>query len=106
MSQHSTYDALRHFADSWALLAMLAWSRFDGLLLVRTAVLALAYLPARDPRLAGLPHDLDWLITVVRAKVTPWVLTLTLIALIAAAWGTRRDRAPGCSPRASAGSPP
>ena len=23
MSVHSTYDALRHFADSWALLAML-----------------------------------------------------------------------------------
>ena len=23
MSTHSTYDALRHFADSWALLAML-----------------------------------------------------------------------------------
>lgn len=96
------YDGL-----GWALLATLAWSRFDGLLLARTAVLALAYLPARDPRLAGLPHDLDWLVTVVRAKVTPWVLTLTLIALIAAAaWGTRRDRAPGCSPRASAGSRP
>jgi hypothetical protein len=99
------YDGL-----GWALLAMLtwtaAWPGFDGPLLVRTTVLALAYLPARDPRLAGLPRDLDWLITVVRAKVTPWVLTLTLIALIVAAWGTRRDRAPGCSPRASAGSPP
>ena len=23
MSDHSTYEALRHFADSWALLAML-----------------------------------------------------------------------------------
>jgi cytochrome c oxidase cbb3-type subunit 4 len=23
VSQHSTYEALRHFADSWALLAML-----------------------------------------------------------------------------------
>jgi cytochrome c oxidase cbb3-type subunit 4 len=23
VSEHSTYDALRHFADSWALLAML-----------------------------------------------------------------------------------
>lgn len=96
------YDGL-----GWALVATLTWSRFDGLLLVRTSVLALAYLPARDPRLAGLPHDLDWLITVVRAKVTPWALTLTLIALIVAAtWGSRRDRAPGCSPREPAGSPP
>jgi hypothetical protein len=96
------YDGL-----GWALIALLPWSRFDGLLLARTSVLALAYLPARDPRLAGLPHDLGWLITVVRAQITPWVLTLTLMALIAAAaWGTRRDRAPGCSPRAPAGSPP
>lgn len=23
MSEHSTYEAMRHFADSWALLAML-----------------------------------------------------------------------------------
>jgi hypothetical protein len=95
------YDGL-----GWATIALLAWSRFDGLLLVRTGVLALAYLPARDPRHAGLPHDLDWLVTVVRAQVTPWALTLTLIALIAAAtrWSPRAQ-APGCSPRAPAGSP-
>ncbi|MGI5223690.1 polyprenol phosphomannose-dependent alpha 1,6 mannosyltransferase MptB [Actinoallomurus sp. CA-142502] len=95
------YDGL-----GWATVALLAWSRFDGLLLVRTGVLALAYLPARDPRHAGLPHDLDWLVTVVRAQVTPWALTLTLIALIAAAarWSPRAQ-SPGCSPRAPAGSP-
>jgi hypothetical protein len=96
------YDGL-----GWATVALLAWSGFDWLLLARTCVLALAYLPARDPRLAGLPHHLDWLITVVRARVTPWVLTLILIALLAAAahWSPRR-RAPGRSPRAPAGSPP
>jgi hypothetical protein len=95
------YDGL-----GWAMLALLAWSAFDWLLLARTAVLALAYLPARDPRLAGLPHRLDWLITVVRAQVTPWVLTLTLIALIAvAARWSPRAQSPGCSPRAPAGSP-
>jgi hypothetical protein len=96
------YDGL-----GWATVALLGSSWFDGILLARTCVLALAYLPARDPRLAGLPHDLDWLITVVRAQVTPWVLTLTLIALIAAAarWSPRAQ-APGCSPRAPAGSPP
>jgi hypothetical protein len=95
------YDGL-----GWATVALLAWSRFDGLLLVRTGVLALAYLPARDPRHAGLPHELDWLVTVVRAQVTPWALTLTLIALIVAAtrWSPRAQ-APGCSPRAPAGSP-
>jgi hypothetical protein len=95
------YDGL-----GWAMLALLAWSAFDWLLLARTAVLALAYLPARDPRLAGLPHRLDWLITVVRAQVTPWALTLILIALIAmAARWSPRTRSPGCSPRAPAGSP-
>jgi hypothetical protein len=96
------YDGL-----GWATIALLAWSRFDWILLARTCVLALAYLPARDPRLAGLPHDLDWLITVVRARVTPWVLTLTVIALIvAAARWSPPTRAPGRSPRAPAGSPP
>jgi Glycosyltransferase family 87 len=95
------YDGL-----GWATIALLTWSRFDWPLLARTAVLALAYLPARDPRLAGLPHRLDWLITVVRAQVTPWALTLILIALIAMAarWSPRAP-APGCSPRAPAGSP-
>ncbi len=96
------YDGL-----GWATLALLAVSGFDGLLLARTSVLALAYLPARDPRLAGLPHRLDWLITVVRAQVTPWVLTLTLTVLIVAAlWWSPRARSPGCSPPARAGSPP
>ncbi|MDN3352980.1 hypothetical protein [Actinomadura sp. DC4] len=96
------YDGL-----GWATIALLAWSRFDWLLLARTSVLALAYLPARDPRLAGLPHRLDWLITVVRAQITPWVLALTLIALIAvAARWSPRAQSPGCSPRAPAGSPP
>ena len=42
------YDGL-----GWATLALLAWSGFDWLLLARTSVLALAYLPARDPRLGG-----------------------------------------------------
>jgi alpha-1,6-mannosyltransferase len=96
------YDGL-----GWATIALLAWSRFDWLLLARTGVLALAYLPARDPRLAGLPHELDWLVTVVRAEITPWALTSTLIALIvAAALRSPRTQAPGCSPRAPAGSPP
>jgi hypothetical protein len=96
------YDGL-----GWAAIALLAWSGFDWLLLARTSVLALAYLPARDPKLAGLPHGLGWLITVVRAQLTPWALTLILTALIAAAarW-SRRARSPGCSPRAPAGSPP
>lgn len=96
------YDGL-----GWATLALVGPSGFDRLLLARTAVLAFAYLPARDPRTAGLPHDLDWLVTVVRSRITPWALTLTLLALIVtAARRSRRTPAPGRSPRAPAGSPP
>jgi hypothetical protein len=95
------YDGL-----GWAVIALVTWSGFDWLLLARTSALALAYLPARDPRLAGLPHGLDWLVTVVRAKVTPGVLTLTLIALaVTAARRPGRMPSPGCSPRTPAGSP-
>ncbi|MEV0400491.1 hypothetical protein [Actinoallomurus sp. NPDC050550] len=84
----------------------LAWSRIDGLLLARTTVLVLAYLPARDPRLAGLPHALDWLVTGVRSRVTPAVLTALLMALVVVAVRARRAPAPVRSPRAPAGPRP
>lgn len=96
------YDAL-----GWATLALVGWSGFDRLLLARTTVLALAYLPARDSRTAGLPHDLGWLVTVVRSQLTPWALALALTALVVTATRrAHRSPAPGCSPRAPAGSPP
>jgi hypothetical protein len=91
------YDGL-----GWAMLALVPWSRLDGLLLARTSMLALAYLPARDPRLAGLPRSLDWLITDVRSQVTPCVLTALLTALVAVALRARRVPAPVRSPRAPA----
>jgi hypothetical protein len=96
------YDGL-----GWVTIALVTWSAFDGVLLARTTVLALAYLPARDPVASGLSHDLRWLITVVRAQLTPWALTLTLIVLVVlAARRPGRAPAPGHSPRAPAGSPP
>jgi hypothetical protein len=76
------YDGL-----GWALLALLPWSRFDWVLLARTAVLSLAYLPARDPAAlaaVGMPADLEWLVTVLRAQVIPWVSTGILLALVVA----------------------
>ncbi|MEV5705803.1 polyprenol phosphomannose-dependent alpha 1,6 mannosyltransferase MptB [Actinoallomurus sp. NPDC052274] len=91
------YDGL-----GWATLALVPWSRLDGLLLARTSLLALAYLPARDPRLAGLPRPLDWLITDVRSRVTPCLLTALLIALVVVALRARRVPAPVRSPRAPA----
>ncbi|WP_460357437.1 hypothetical protein [Actinoallomurus acanthiterrae] len=99
------YDGL-----GWAMLALVstpaAWSWVDGLLLARTTVLVLAYLPARDPRLAGLPHALDWLVTGVRSSVTPAVLTALLMALVVVAVRARRAPAPVRSPRAPAGPRP
>lgn len=91
------YDGL-----GWATLALIPASGMDWLLLARTAVLALAYLPARDPRNAGLPAGLGWLVTGVRATITPWVLAFLVAAVIAWALRARRVPSPGRSPRAPA----
>nr|WP_198679307.1 polyprenol phosphomannose-dependent alpha 1,6 mannosyltransferase MptB [Thermomonospora amylolytica] len=97
------YDGL-----GWAVLALLPWSRLDWALLGHTAALSLAYLPARDPALIGLPDDLMWLVTVLRSDVIPWLLTGLLIWAAATALRSARPRpvpAPARSPRGSAGSP-
>jgi hypothetical protein len=72
------YDGL-----GWALLALLPWSRYDWALLAHTTALSLAYLPARGPQVIALPANLDWLVTVVRSAVIPWVLTALLCWLVA-----------------------
>ena len=90
---------------AWAALALLPWSRFDRLLLAHTTALSLAYLPARDPDLIGLPDGLRWLATVVRPFVIPVLTTAILIAVIRTCLrGGGRAPAPARSPRASAGS--
>jgi len=84
------YDGL-----GWALIALLPWSRFDWLLLARTAALSLAYLPARAPEALaplGMPADLGWLVTVVRAQVIPWLLTGILLAAVVACLRRPRHR--------------
>ncbi|WP_460364771.1 polyprenol phosphomannose-dependent alpha 1,6 mannosyltransferase MptB, partial [Actinocorallia lasiicapitis] len=81
------YDGL-----GYAVLAFLPWSRFDGLLVLRTTLLSLGYLPARAPATSGLPDSLGWLITVLRAEIMPCVLASVLALLI---WTARRpDPAP------------
>lgn len=97
------YDGL-----GWAVLALLPWSRLDWALLGHTVALSLAYLPARDPALIGLPNDLMWLVTVLRSDVTPWLLTGLLVWVTVTALRTPRPRpapAPVRSPRGSAGPP-
>jgi hypothetical protein len=69
------YDGL-----GWALLALLPASRFDWLMLARTAALAIGYLPARG---IPLPAGLGWLETVVRTVVTPVaLLTIVIVTII------------------------
>ena len=72
---------------AYALLAPLPRSRFDGVLLARTLVVSLAYLPAR---VVTLPADLGWLLTVGRAQVAPWLMLAVLLGLVVVA---RRGRA-------------
>jgi hypothetical protein len=70
------YDAL-----AWALLPLLPASGLDWLLLARTAVLGLGYLPARSAGIT-IPGGLRWMEPVLRTAVTPTVLALLLVILI------------------------
>jgi len=79
---------------AWALLAPLPRSRLDGVLLARTLVVSLAYLPAR---VVPLPADLNWLLTVGRAQIAPWLMLAILLALVIVA---RRGKAPAALPSA------
>jgi hypothetical protein len=82
------YDGL-----GWALLALLPATRFDWLMLARTAALAIGYLPARG---IPLPDGLGWLETVVRTAITP--AALAVIVILAIVWlrpGQRERLVPG-----------
>ena len=75
------YDAL-----VWAPLALLPASRLDVVLLARTFVLALAYVPGRS--VTFLPDELRHVTLGFRADVAPWlVLAVLLTALALAATG-------------------
>lgn len=91
---------------AWALLALLPWTRVDGILLAHTAALSLAYLPARAPARISLPDDLSWLFTFVRPTLVPWTLVaLLLILVLQCLRFSGRAPATGRPRRASAGSP-
>ncbi|HEY3688141.1 MAG TPA: polyprenol phosphomannose-dependent alpha 1,6 mannosyltransferase MptB [Streptosporangiaceae bacterium] len=80
---------------AYALLAPLPRNRFDGVIVARTLVVSLAYLPAR---VVPLPADLGWLLTVGRAQIAPWLMLGILAALVIQ---SRR----GSRPRAAAQAP-
>jgi hypothetical protein len=80
------YDAL-----VWAPLALLPATRLDLLLLARTFVLALAYVPGRS--VTFLPDGLREVTLGFRADVAPWlVLAVLLSVLVLAATGGLRPR--------------
>jgi len=83
------YDGL-----AWGLLALLPWlpapwAALDWLVLARTTVLALGYLPARG---ITLPPGLDWTRTVVRTGVTPVLLLALTVLLVVALRSGGSDR--------------
>ncbi len=82
------YQLAWYDAAGFVLLALLAASRFDALLLVHTAVLTVAYLPGR---LVPLPDALADLLLVVRSGITPVVV---LVLWVLAVRPPRTPRAP------------
>jgi hypothetical protein len=70
------YDAL-----GWAFLALVPATQLDWLLLIRTAVLSLAYLPARTYGV-HMPSGLTWLQPVMRNGVAPVVLAAEVVWLV------------------------
>ncbi len=75
------YDAL-----AWAVLPLLPASGLDWLLLARTAVLGLGYLPARSAGII-IPGGLRWMEPVLRSAVTPAVLAVLLVTVVRARRG-------------------
>jgi hypothetical protein len=81
------YDGL-----AWALLVLLPLPRLDLVLLVHTAVLTLAYIPGRA---VPLPSGVDELNSTLRGVVSPAVLALLVVGLLAMhvrAWISPRQR--------------
>ncbi len=78
------YDAI-----TWVTLPLLAASRLDGILLLRSAALALAYVPGR---VVGMTPTVERVTLAVRRRVVPYAVLLVwgLLTLAAARGWTRR----------------
>jgi len=85
------YDAL-----VWAPLALLPASRLDLLLLARTFVLALAYVPGRTVTL--LPDDLRSVTLGFRSDVAPWLVLALVLSVLVLAAGRRLQPRPAPAP--------
>jgi hypothetical protein len=90
----ATYVLPWYDAWAWPFVALLPASRWDRWLVVRTAILTLAYLPGR---IAPLPSPLGALLSGTRMYVTPVVLGV--LAVVAVRW-CRDSAAPATGPAA------
>jgi alpha-1,6-mannosyltransferase len=76
---------------AWVALAMVAGSQVDKLMVVRTTMLAIAYVPGRDPNArqvaADLSTSLEWFSARLRDTICPAIELGVLIALIV--WARR-----------------
>jgi alpha-1,6-mannosyltransferase len=71
---------------AWTALAAVAASKVDKLMVIRTTMLAIAYVPGRDPNArqvaASLSESLEWFSARLRDTVTPAVELAVLVFLI------------------------
>jgi hypothetical protein len=88
----ATYVLPWYDAWAWPFLALLPASRWDRWLVVRTAMLTLAYLPGR---IAPLPSPLAGLLSATRLYVTPVVLGLLLVVAVRWCREPRASAPPG-----------
>ncbi len=84
----SMYTLAWYDLTAWVALAMVVASRVDTLMVVRTAMLAVAYVPGRDRRAIDMSPSLDFVSSRLRDSVCPLVETVLLVALIV--WARRR----------------
>ncbi len=84
----SMYTLAWYDLTAWVALAMVGASQVDRLMVIRTAVVSLAYVPGRDRRAIDMSQSLDFVTTRIRDTICPIVEALLLIALIV--WARRR----------------
>ncbi len=94
----ATYLLPWYDAWGWCLLALLAWSRWDEVLLAHTTVLTLAYLPGRT---VPLPPALADLLTFTRRTAAPVLLGAAVLYAIRLA--TRASPAAAAARASAAG---
>lgn len=106
----SMYTLAWYDLTAWVALAMVVASKVDKLMVLRTAMLSVAYVPGRDRKAIDMSPSLDFVSTRIRDSVSPAVELILLIALIRWArrggaewwpydWPHRRpDKTPDTSP--------